>query len=83
MSHPVLDCGLLDVGLEAGVYEPGPAEGADVGDEDVLPPVMALQQTFQAALLRQVLQSFDAARRAAHGGQNEEMELVLLGWKVL
>ena len=79
MSHPVLDCGLLDVGLEAGVYEPRPAEGADVGDEDVLPPVMALQQTFQAALLRQVPQSFDAARRAAHGGQNEkQMRLILL-----
>ena len=81
MSHPVLDCGPLDVGLEAGVYEPRPAEGADVGDEDVLPPVMGLQQTFQAAL-RQVLQSFDAARRAAHGAHNEEMELILMRWTV-
>ena len=81
MAHPVLDCGLLDVGLEAGVYEPRPAEGADVGDENVLPPVMGLQQTFQAAL-RQVPQSFDAARWAAHRAQNEEMKLILLRMKV-
>ena len=66
MPHPVFDCRLLDVGLEAGVYEPRPAEGTDVGDDDVLSLVVRLKQTFQA-VLRYVLQSFDAAG-TAHSG---------------
>ena len=67
MPYPVLDSRLLDVGLEAGVYEPRPAEGTDVGDDDVLSLVVRLKQTVQV-VPRYVLQSFDAAR-AAHRGQ--------------